>query len=269
MGDVGAQDGKVHVPALDLPSGTLSPVQDIDAGVNPSFLAFSADKKNLYSVDQSQDTIRAYSIPPRDGRARVARLGALSGRIAADARRCGGDWQVRLRREHGERGRPDDWHGGGRRLRRGGEGHLHRRPRSSGRVRRHQEFVFVPNLGGGTVSQLVFDAGAFTLAYNSPSSVSLPAGAGPRHMALHPTAPYAYVIRETDDSVAVFPLDAQQGTSAPRSRRFRRCRPAWTEGGTPQRTSRSTPSGKAPLRLELGARQHRHLRRGSRSRQAC
>ncbi len=208
---VAAQDGKIHVLALDKPSGTLSPVQDIDAGVTPSFLAFSADKKNLYSVDQSQDTIRSYSIDGVTGE--LTSLGSApsggsqpthvaveaTGKYVFVANMGSGGVRMIITAVGGGFG------AGVKDISTGGLAHQVVFDATN-------KFAFVPNLGGGTVSQLVVDTGAFNVTYNSPSSVSLPAGAGPRHMALHPTAPYAYVIRETDDSVTVFPLNAPQGT---------------------------------------------------------
>ena len=41
------------------------------------------------------------------------------------------------------------------------------------------------------------------------------AGAGPRHLGFHPTAPFAYVINELDSTVAVFRFEAASGALTP------------------------------------------------------
>src|SRR5262249_52445970 len=46
-----------------------------------------------------------------------------------------------------------------------------------------------------------------TLVANEPPSVSVKAGAGPRHFAFHPNGRYAYVINETQCTVTAFHYD--------------------------------------------------------------
>ena len=43
------------------------------------------------------------------------------------------------------------------------------------------------------------------------STTKLPAGAGPRHMAFHPKAPFAYVLNELNNTVTILDYNSQNG----------------------------------------------------------
>ena len=73
-------------------------------------------------------------------------------------------------------------------------------------------FAAVADLGLDQVRIDRFDAERGTLTPNDPAFASLPPGAGPRHFAFHPRAPFAYVINELNSTVTAFGYDAQRGT---------------------------------------------------------
>jgi 6-phosphogluconolactonase len=73
-------------------------------------------------------------------------------------------------------------------------------------------FVFSTSLGGDLIHQWRFDAVAGTLTPNDPPTVAIRAGAGPRHLELHPNGRLAYLLNELDASVDVLALDPQRGT---------------------------------------------------------
>lgn len=77
-------------------------------------------------------------------------------------------------------------------------------------------FVFSTSLGGDAIHQWRFDAVAGTLTPNDPPLLALRAGAGPRHLELHPNGRFAYLLNELDATVDVLALDAERGTLAPR-----------------------------------------------------
>lgn len=60
------------------------------------------------------------------------------------------------------------------------------------------------------------DVGRGALVPADPPFVATHAGAGPRHIAFHPSAPYAYVINELDSTVTVYDYDSAQGTLSER-----------------------------------------------------
>jgi 6-phosphogluconolactonase len=73
-------------------------------------------------------------------------------------------------------------------------------------------FAFVPCLGSDYVAQYRFDASAGTMTASSPPQVMTKAGAGPRHLAFHPTGPYAYLINEKGSTMIAYTLSASAGT---------------------------------------------------------
>ncbi len=66
-------------------------------------------------------------------------------------------------------------------------------------------FAVVPDLGTDMIYLYALDGGAgkLTLA----QTLELPPGAGPRHVAFHPTLPRMYVINELDSTMATFAYD--------------------------------------------------------------
>ena len=63
----------------------------------------------------------------------------------------------------------------------------------------------VPDLGTDKVYLFALDTAAGTLSQSQ--ALDLPAGAGPRHVAFHPTLPRMYVINELDSTLATFSYD--------------------------------------------------------------
>ena len=72
-----------------------------------------------------------------------------------------------------------------------------------------QNTVFVPCLGANMVARYRLDPGTGTLT--ALPSVSLPAGAGPRHLAIAPSSPFVFVVNELQSSVTSFAYDATTG----------------------------------------------------------
>ncbi len=73
-------------------------------------------------------------------------------------------------------------------------------------------FVFVPCTNSHYIAQYVFDAASGKLRPNDPPTAATPAGAGPRHMAFHPTLQLAYVINETASTLSSYVYDPDRGT---------------------------------------------------------
>lgn len=77
-------------------------------------------------------------------------------------------------------------------------------------------WVFVPHTGPNAIFQFSFNDETGELTPNSVAGkVQLPANTGPRHLALHPTAPFAYSDNEQGSSVTAFRFDSQKGTLQP------------------------------------------------------
>jgi 6-phosphogluconolactonase len=72
--------------------------------------------------------------------------------------------------------------------------------------------VLVPYLGADKVAQYRFDAGTGRLQDSDPPAVTTGAGAGPRHLALHPDGRHAYLLCELDAWLITYALDGERGT---------------------------------------------------------
>ncbi len=72
-------------------------------------------------------------------------------------------------------------------------------------------FVFVPCKGADYVAQYVFDASSGALTPNAVPSLATTVGAGPRHLAFHPNAKWAYLIAENASTVSTLSFDVATG----------------------------------------------------------
>jgi 6-phosphogluconolactonase len=73
-------------------------------------------------------------------------------------------------------------------------------------------FVFCSTLRSDVVMQFRFDAATGALTANSPATVKVAPGAGPRHLALHPNNRHVYLLNELDASLYAFEMDPASGT---------------------------------------------------------
>ena len=73
-------------------------------------------------------------------------------------------------------------------------------------------FAFVPDLGLDKLMVYKFDPVYGSLKPNEPSSVDIPAGAGPRHLVLHKTGKYAYLINELNSTIIAFQYNREKGS---------------------------------------------------------
>jgi 6-phosphogluconolactonase len=73
-------------------------------------------------------------------------------------------------------------------------------------------YALAADLGLDKILIYRFDAAKGTLTPHEPPSVSTAPGAGPRHLAFHPSGRFAYVINELDSTVIAFRYDAAAGT---------------------------------------------------------
>lgn len=72
-------------------------------------------------------------------------------------------------------------------------------------------FAYVPCMRRDTVLQLGFDARTGRFARLAPADIHHATGAGPRHMAHHPTGRWAYLVNQHDGSLVVYDLDQATG----------------------------------------------------------
>jgi 6-phosphogluconolactonase len=195
---------------------------------NPSFLALHPSRKFLYAVSEVDDyaasrggAVSAFSIDPADGRLTLLNhqpsMGAgpchlsldRQGKHALVANYGGGSIAVLPIDDAGRLGAPSAFvqhEGSSVNSQRQEAPHAHWID-----VDPQNRFALVADLGLDKVLVYKFDATAGRLAPNDLPSVAMAAGAGPRHVAFHPSGKWAYVINELDSTVTALAYDAARG----------------------------------------------------------
>ncbi|MEZ4241105.1 MAG: lactonase family protein [Myxococcota bacterium] len=204
---VGSSDGDIHGYDVDRATGALTPAGAWPAGSSPSFLALTPDRRFLVAVCEGSDELVSFAVDPAtgalsqldrtssDGRgpAHVA-IDSTGGHVLAANYGDGAVTMVALA--------PDGTFGA-REATLDSGANAHQVALAPGNDR-----AFVPNLGDDDVSQLLFDPVAGTLGFDVVAHVAVASGAGPRHLAFHPTAPWAWLLGETDDTLTTLAVDA-------------------------------------------------------------
>jgi len=213
---------------FDEATGSLVPLGVAAATPNPSFLTASADGRFLFAVNERSDFggARSGSVTSFAIDSQTAKLKELSveasrgadpchlaldrtGRFLAVANYTGGSVAVLPVGTDGvlapavsvvqHEGRGAD-------------------PKRQEGPHAHQvlftadnRFLIVADLGLDRLVVYRFDDATGALARHEPAGVSLPAGAGPRHIAFHPDGSRAYVINELSSTITTLRWDARAG----------------------------------------------------------
>ncbi|HMI94265.1 MAG TPA: lactonase family protein [Polyangiales bacterium] len=204
----------IHVFELDLTTGALVARGTANGGESPSYLAIAPDERTLYAINEVEPSseVVAFAIDRASGalteinRASSGGEGAPhlavhpSGKWVAVAHYGSGHTTVLPVLANGGVGAPV----------------ASERGPNNGCSRAHQAVfdragthLFVPCLESNYVLQFSFDASDGSLAYNDPPTAAVTGG--PRHMVLHPSERYAYVLSETASTITSFDYDAAGG----------------------------------------------------------
>lgn len=218
--DGGGSKG-IYRARFDQTTGKLGPITLAAELENPSFLAVSRDRKFLYAVAETPTgSVAAYTIGAGDGLTllnKVSSLGAdpchinvaRSGRSLAVANYSSGSTVSLAVHADGSLGTATrDVHTGhGPNAQRQKEAHSHSVDFSP-----DDSLLLSCDLGADRVFVYRHDARTGVIKPHAPAFVGLEPGAGPRHLALHPSGRYAYVITELSNTVAAFAWNAKAGT---------------------------------------------------------
>ncbi|MFO7670324.1 MAG: lactonase family protein [Bacteroidales bacterium] len=228
---VGSSDGKIeysiYLCELDPVAGALTVLDSFAGAVGPSYLAISPDGNSLYTVDnrsvdpeKKMQSVNAFHINRDDlsleflnsqasegrgpchvyaaeGYVFVANYN--SGHAAAFAIKTDGQVGTSTSVVTGEGGGPNK----GRQ-----EGpHAHQVMLDPSGT-----FLLVPDLGTDKVMNYVFDRKTGELIPNPEQSwLEMPPGAGPRHLAFHPSGELVYVLGEMSATVTACSFDGESG----------------------------------------------------------
>jgi 6-phosphogluconolactonase len=213
---VGSGSGEISVFALDPSSGALDPRGQIPGGANPSFLAFSADRRFLYAVNEGGGggQVAAFAIDPDTGGLsflnRVPSEGSGpthltidgSGRFVLVANYGDGTVAVLPIQADGRLGAAVDTEAPGQ--------NAHQVVTDPANA-----FLLVPCLGSNWVAQLELDPATGQLTPNAVPTVDSAPGAGPRHLAFHPGGRWVYAINERDSTITRYDFDPATGRLSP------------------------------------------------------
>ncbi|HEX7441559.1 MAG TPA: beta-propeller fold lactonase family protein [Caldimonas sp.] len=204
-----ADSGDIAVLRLDA-AGTLAEVQRVPAGGTVMPLALSPDRRFLHASIRSEPfSVRTFAIDPTTGqlapigtaplpasmcwistdRAGRFLLSASYGASLIAVSPIGADGVVRPAQQV----LPT-------------ESNAH-----AVQVDPSNRFLFATCLGGGVVMQQLFDAATGRVEPNDVPRLALREGAGPRHFAFHPSAPFVYLLNELDAGIDVLAFDRERG----------------------------------------------------------
>jgi len=205
---VGGTDGQIRTYAVDSSTGALTPLKVFAAGGDPSFLAFDEARRLVFAIDSAQNRVRSFGIDPKTGtlteKNAVATGGTgathvslvPSGKFLLVAHYTSGHVSVVPVAQDGTLSATTDV------VLAGDKAHYVQMDAA-------QKTIYVPCLGANAVARYTLDGATGKLT--ALSAVPLPAGAGPRHLAFAPTAPFAFVVNELQSSVTSFAYDSATG----------------------------------------------------------
>lgn len=220
----------IYVYRMDRATGALTRFSST-MSVNPSFLTIDKSKRYLYAVNEIGEyagkpggAVSAFKIDPATGNLRLLNEQATQGAdpcyLSIDARKktllvanySGGSVTVLPVRTDGTIGlaiEVKQHEGSGPKEQQKGP---HAHCVIVDRVERH---ALAADLGIDKVMIYRFDRATGKLSPAKQPFAALTAGAGPRHLALHPSGKYLFVIAELDSTMASFKYNELNGTLTP------------------------------------------------------
>jgi len=211
----------IYAARFDSATGRLSTATLVAELENPSFVAVSRDRRFLYAVSEvgtpgatgkKTGFVAAYTIGaegklsplnrvPSNGADPCHISVARSGRTVAVANYTGGSTASFRVNSDGSlgAGTTDQHVGHGPNKERQEQAHAH-----SANFAADDHLLLSCDLGADAVYLYRTDDAHGSIAPRRPASVSVEPGSGPRHLAIHPSARYVYVINELTNTIGVF-----------------------------------------------------------------
>ncbi|TDH59935.1 lactonase family protein [Dankookia rubra] len=222
-----ARGDGINVYRTDAATGDWSHVQLVEGLLNPSFLAFDRHRRFLYTVHGDSTEVSAFRIDDATGRLSFLNRRSTGGRnpvhLAVDptnrfmvvANHITSTVAVlRIDPEEGSIGELTDL------VKLEGTIGPHRVEQPFAKPHQTEfdtagRFIIVPDKGLDRVFAFRLEAASGKLVPTEQGSVVAREASGPRHVALHPAAPYAYVVNELDSTVTAYRYDGQTGALEP------------------------------------------------------
>src|SRR5881275_296340 len=223
----GTRSEGIYLVRMDRRSGELLQVGAVKAGANPSFLSMHPNGRVLYAVKELEPTgmVSAFAIEratgaltrlneqPSEGGAPCYVSVDRSGRAALVANYAGGSVALLPIEANGTLAPAASvvqHTGKGPNAERQEAPHAHCiLPDPSNR------FALAADLGADRVFVYRLDLEGKSLRHVEGGDAAMRPGAGPRHIAFHPTLPLVFVANELDSTVATLRFDAERGALSP------------------------------------------------------
>ena len=224
----GVRSEGIHVIRMDRGTGQLRIVSSVDAGPNPSFLSVHPGGRVLYAVNEIDSykgkptgAVSAFAISresgaltrlneqPSEGGAPCYASVDNTGKVVLVANYAGGSIAAFPIDADGALGQVSSV------VQHAGEGPDAERQQAPHahciRSDPSNRFVLAADLGADRVFVYRFDIDGNTLSHVENGDAVMRPGAGPRHIAFHPTLPLVFVANELDSTVATLRFDAERG----------------------------------------------------------
>jgi len=226
----GAKTGSkgIYVSKFNAATGELGKPELAGETGSPSFLAIHPSKKFLYSVGemavpgQKGGGVTAFSIELPSGKlTKINQVSSVTGgpchinldstgKMAIVANYGGGSTASYQVKDDGALDGPASHHqhtGSSVNPSRQKEPHAH-----SVNISPDNRFAFVCDLGTDKVNIYAIDPKSGRMTPHEPAFAKVPAGSGPRHLALHPNGKFVFVNNEITLTETVFAYNAEKGT---------------------------------------------------------
>jgi len=213
----------IYLVRMDRRSGALRRVGAVAAGPNPSFLAIHPNRRVLYAVNElEKGAVSSFAIArdtgaltrlnqqPSEGGAPCYVSLDRSGRVALVANYAGGSVALLAIQPDGAlapAAQVVQHAGTGPNAERQAAPHAHCILADPS-----NRFVLAADLGADHVFVYRLDLDGTSLRHVEGGDAVMRPGAGPRHLAFHPTLPLVFVANELDSTVATLCFDAGRGT---------------------------------------------------------
>jgi 6-phosphogluconolactonase len=191
---------KVDIPGAEEPSPTSMP------------LALSPDRRFLYAALRSDPfTVVSFAIDPQSGKLAPVYSGPLEASMAYLAVDRTGKWLLAASYPAGKvTVNPIDAEG---KVGAPACQILTDRPKAHCiALDAANQHAYCAVLEQDLILQMNFDASAGRLSPNTPGEIATKSGAGPRHLAFHPSGRFLYLITETTATVGAYAIDRKSGT---------------------------------------------------------
>jgi 6-phosphogluconolactonase (cycloisomerase 2 family) len=203
------------------PDGAWTLLQTLDTVPNPQFIAFDRQQRFLYSVHGDGTEVGAYAIDKPSGRIKRLNTQPTKGNNSTHLAPDPSNRYIVIGNGPGVAVFPINPDGSlsafTDMVPATGEVGPHRNQTGAGPHPHYVSFdpsgrfLVAPDRGTDRVLIYRLDAATGKLAANDPAFARTRRGAGPRHLAFHPTKPWAYVCDELDSTVTAYAWNSERG----------------------------------------------------------